>query len=71
MLILDKHRAIERMMALTAEHETGTDGPADDAAHVRRRQRVATFERRATPLRNVSGERRTLPGAPSPAPQPG
>ena len=71
MLILDKHRAIERMMALTAEHEAGTGEPADDAAHVRRRQRVATFERRATPLRNVSGERRTLPAAPSPAPQPG
>lgn len=53
MLILDKHRAIERMMALTAEYEAGPDEPADDAAHVRRRQRVATFERRATPLRSV------------------
>ena len=71
MLILDKRKAIERMVALTAEHEAGSDMPADDASHGRRRQRVATFERRATPLRSATGERRTLPAAPSPAPQPG
>ena len=71
MLILDKQKAIERMVALTAEHDAGDVEPADGTPHARRRQRVATFERRAAALRSDTGERRMHPAAPNPAPQPG
>ena len=72
MLILDKQKAIDRMVALTGQHEPEVDAADGDAGHARRRQRVATFERRAPVVGSVSAERRTHPAASaSPAPQPG
>ncbi len=47
MLILDKRKAVEHMVALTAQQPaTEEDGPTQ-AVHGRRRQTIATFERRA------------------------
>jgi hypothetical protein len=49
MLILDKQKAVERVVALTAgESEVASDPPAV-APHARTYQRIATYERRAHP----------------------
>jgi hypothetical protein len=77
MLILDKQKAVERVMALTSgEMEPAPgDGPREaSAARVRTYQRIATFERRAratpAPLRRSIERRRRrmrLIGGPAPA----
>ena len=78
MLILDKQKAVERVMALTsgvteATHAYGPREPSAVRAHVRTYQRIATFERRAqaaAPLRRGierRRRRRRLIGDPSPA----
>ncbi len=62
MLILDKQRAVERVVALTAgATETLADAPAAHT-HARTYQRIATYERRAhvmlPPLRRGVERRR-------------
>lgn len=74
MLILDKQRAVERVVALTAGViETPSDAPAVHT-HARTYQRIATYERRArvapAPLRRGVERRRRrmrLLADPSPA----
>jgi hypothetical protein len=48
MLILDKQKAVQHMVALTEGQEEEDGEEAQVAVAGRRRQRVATFERRAT-----------------------
>ncbi len=78
MLILDKQKAVERVMALTsgvteATHVYGPREASAVRAHVRTYQRIAAFERRAqaaAPLRRSierRRRRRRLIGDPSPA----
>jgi hypothetical protein len=73
MLILDKQKAVERVMALTSGVTEATPEPSAVRAHVRTYQRIATFERRAqaaAPLRRSierRRRRRRLIGDPSPA----
>jgi hypothetical protein len=77
MLILDKQKAVERVMALTSgvTEATPSGGPQEaSAVRVRTYQRIATFERRAraapAPLRRSIDRRRRrmrLIGDPSPA----
>jgi hypothetical protein len=74
MLILDKQRAVERVVALTAGvMEAPADAPAVHT-HARTYQRIATYERRAhvtpAPLRRGVERRRRrmrLLAGPSPA----
>ena len=47
MLILDKQKAVQHMVALTAGEEEAEGEEAHLAATGRHRQRIATFERRA------------------------
>ncbi len=47
MLILDKRLAVEHMVALTAQHPAEDRLELPDELHGRRRQKIATFERRA------------------------
>jgi hypothetical protein len=69
MLILDKRKAVEHVMALIttasdASAEVAADASADDApkVHVRTYQRVAAYERRAAaapvPVRRAERRRR-------------
>ena len=78
MLILDKQKAVERVMALTSDVTEATPayGPQEASAvrgRVRTYQRIATFERRvhaaAAPRRSIERRRRRmrLIGDPSPA----
>ncbi len=46
MLILDKRKAVEHMVALTAQHPDPAADESPGALHGRRRQNIATFERR-------------------------
>ncbi len=58
MLILDKRKAVEHMVALTAQQPaTEEDGPTQ-AVHGRRRQTIATFERRAQVAAGATARRR-------------
>jgi hypothetical protein len=62
MLILDKQKAVARVVALTSgAAEAASDAPAV-RAHARTYQRIATYERRAhgaaTPLRRSIERRR-------------
>jgi len=65
MLILDKRRAVERMLALAEGHAAGIPEDGRDLLHGRVYRRVAVFERRAsfdaTPSRRA--ERRATRGA--------
>ena len=57
MLILDKRKAVEHMVALTAQQPaTEEDGPTQ-AVHGRRRQTIATFERRAQAAASTTARR--------------
>ncbi len=77
MLILDKQKAVERMVALSSGEDAAGADQADDepaAVHARARtyQRIATYERRAAatlPLRRLERRRRRmrLLEGPSPA----
>ena len=62
MLILDKQRAVERVVALTAGAPELPIEPSAFAPHVRTYQRIATYERRAqvapAPLRRLIERRR-------------
>ncbi|HLB24121.1 MAG TPA: hypothetical protein VJP07_08505 [Dehalococcoidia bacterium] len=48
MLILDKHRAVERMLALAEGHPAANPEDGRDPLHGRAYRRVAVFERRAS-----------------------
>jgi hypothetical protein len=54
MLILDKHKAVEQMVALTAKAEavSSEEGPA--AAGVRTHRKVATYERRRAAMNSAA-----------------
>lgn len=72
MLILDKHKAVERMLALAAADPALNPEAGLDLLHGRARQRVAVFERRApvesTPERRAErrgGMLQPAGGAPS------
>lgn len=49
MLILDKRKAIERVMALTTVSTAAEPEPAPVRTRRRTAQRIATYERQATP----------------------
>lgn len=69
MLILDKRKAVERVMALTPAVRAAA-GPEAPPARFRRRsaQRVATYERRSAPATIAPKRRRGRPSVdPSPA----
>lgn len=78
MLILDKQKAVEHMVALTAgaadaDHEPQTSRPrhagrAGTRTGTRARQRVATFERRAVHLdAPATDAREPRPAGPKPS----
>lgn len=73
MLILDKQKAVERVMALTSEVTEVAPDASSVRARVRTYQRIATFERRARAAapqrRSIERRRRRmrLIGDPSPA----
>jgi hypothetical protein len=56
MLILDKQRAVEHMVALTA-HPIQTEAETPGTVRGRRRQQIATFERRASAAPAAAGPR--------------
>ena len=60
MLILDKQKAVERVMALTLREPAVAPEAQPVRAHVRTDHRVATYERRLVPVDAVPrrGERR-------------
>jgi hypothetical protein len=68
MLILDKQKAVERMVALSSgEDVAGWNQPDDEPSsahrHARTYQRIATYERRAAatlPLRRLERRKRRL-----------
>ena len=64
MLILDKHRAVEHMVALTA-HPIQPEAPAPGAVRGRRRQEIASFERRASAAPAAAATRPSMPRAAS------
>lgn len=62
MLILDKQKAVERVVALTSGAAEAVVEPPAASSHTRTYQRVATYERRAQVLATPLGrERRRRP----------
>jgi hypothetical protein len=60
MLILDKQKAVEHMVALMA-HSAGAAAPEERPAHsrARRRQKVAQFERLGSAIEDAPAPRRS------------
>ena len=70
MLILDKQKAVERIVALTDAHAPDAALAEALPAGARARRRVATFERRKSPEVATTRRRRAVqtPTAPETAP---
>lgn len=64
MLILDKHRAVEHMVALTA-HPIQPEAETPGVVRGRRRQKIASFERRASAAPAAAAPRPATPRAAS------
>ncbi|MHB8514351.1 MAG: hypothetical protein ACYDCT_03050 [Dehalococcoidia bacterium] len=58
MLILDKRRAVEHMVALTAQHAEPEPEEPQAARRGRHRRKIATFERRAGAAASSTGAQR-------------
>lgn len=70
MLILDKQRAVERIVALTSAAGL-TSAAIEQPAHARTYQRIATFDRRASAVsarRGIERRRRRTRALAEPSP---